>query len=152
MKHLPTNTRTALILVDLQNDFVEGGALPVRGGGEVIVVANHLMPRFDLVVAEELEKTQFGKPAMIESRRKTLADRNIDDVFADIKRSAVYLTRKRRLAMSSALALQRASSRLRYVVATKLPQPVARLLLCAGRAAKSAAKPLVKRLLIGRSE
>ena len=111
-----------------------------------------LIKRFDLVVAEELEKTQFGKPAMIESRRKTLADRNIDDVFADIKRSAVYLTRKRRLAMSSALALQRASSRLRYVVATKLPQPVARLLLCAGRAAKSAAKPLVKRLLIGRSE
>jgi nicotinamidase/pyrazinamidase len=42
---------TALILVDLQNDFVPGGALPVPRGDEVVDVANRLMPCFELVVA-----------------------------------------------------------------------------------------------------
>lgn len=41
----------ALILVDLQNDFLPGGALPVPHGDEVISVANELQQRFDLVVA-----------------------------------------------------------------------------------------------------
>jgi len=48
-----TNGRTALILVDLQYDFVEGGALPVPGGLEVVAVANQLMTKFDLVVATQ---------------------------------------------------------------------------------------------------
>lgn len=43
----------ALILVDLQNDFVPGGALAVAGGDAVIEVANRLMPRFDFVVATQ---------------------------------------------------------------------------------------------------
>src|SRR5437773_3812556 len=41
----------ALILVDLQNDFLPGGALPVPHGDEVIPLANELQRRFDLVVA-----------------------------------------------------------------------------------------------------
>ncbi|TWT73880.1 bifunctional nicotinamidase/pyrazinamidase [Allorhodopirellula solitaria] len=41
----------ALILVDLQNDFLPGGALAVSRGDEVIKIANRLMPRFDAVVA-----------------------------------------------------------------------------------------------------
>lgn len=41
----------ALIVVDLQNDFLPGGALPVPHGHEVIPLANALQPRFDLVVA-----------------------------------------------------------------------------------------------------
>lgn len=43
----------ALILVDLQNDFMPGGALPVPDGNAVVPVANRLMPRFDLVVATQ---------------------------------------------------------------------------------------------------
>lgn len=43
----------ALILVDIQNDFLAGGALAVPRGDEVIPVANRLMPRFDLVVATQ---------------------------------------------------------------------------------------------------
>ncbi len=43
----------ALILVDLQNDFVPGGALAVSGGDQVVPVANRLAPRFDLVVATQ---------------------------------------------------------------------------------------------------
>ena len=44
---------TALILVDLQNDFVPGGALPVPEGDRVVPVANLLQPRFNLVVATQ---------------------------------------------------------------------------------------------------
>src|SRR4051812_44710930 len=43
----------ALILVDLQNDFLPGGALAVPRGDEVIPVANRVQPRFDLVVATQ---------------------------------------------------------------------------------------------------
>jgi nicotinamidase/pyrazinamidase len=41
----------ALILVDLQNDFLPGGALAVPHGNEVIPLADELQRRFDLVVA-----------------------------------------------------------------------------------------------------
>lgn len=43
----------ALILVDLQNDFCEGGALEVKEGSQVIPIANALMPQFDIVVATQ---------------------------------------------------------------------------------------------------
>ena len=43
----------ALLLVDLQNDFVEGGALAVNGGKEITELANSLMPHFDLRVATQ---------------------------------------------------------------------------------------------------
>ncbi|MGD9646338.1 MAG: bifunctional nicotinamidase/pyrazinamidase [Pirellulales bacterium] len=42
-----------LILVDLQNDFMPGGALAVADGDRVVEVANRLMPRFDLVIASQ---------------------------------------------------------------------------------------------------
>jgi nicotinamidase/pyrazinamidase len=41
----------ALIIVDLQNDFLPGGALPVPHGDEVIPVANELQRHFELVLA-----------------------------------------------------------------------------------------------------
>lgn len=41
----------ALIIVDLQNDFLPGGALPVPHGDEVIPLANELQRHFRLVVA-----------------------------------------------------------------------------------------------------
>lgn len=43
----------ALIMVDLQNDFCEGGALEVSGGSSVIPLANQLQPYFRLVVATQ---------------------------------------------------------------------------------------------------
>ncbi len=43
----------ALIIVDIQNDFCPGGALAVRGGDEVVGIANQLMKKFDLVVATQ---------------------------------------------------------------------------------------------------
>ncbi|MBI1372852.1 MAG: bifunctional nicotinamidase/pyrazinamidase [Phycisphaera sp.] len=43
----------ALLLVDIQNDFLPGGALAVPDGDAVIPVANRLAERFDLVVASQ---------------------------------------------------------------------------------------------------
>jgi nicotinamidase/pyrazinamidase len=43
----------ALLVVDVQNDFLPAGALPVQRGDEVIQVINRIMPRFALVVATQ---------------------------------------------------------------------------------------------------
>jgi len=43
----------ALIIVDLQNDFLPGGALAVPGGDEVIPLANELQRRFDVVLVTQ---------------------------------------------------------------------------------------------------
>jgi nicotinamidase/pyrazinamidase len=52
MSHL-FGARTALILVDLQNDFCPGGALAVPQGNEVVPIANALQGRFRTVVASQ---------------------------------------------------------------------------------------------------
>ena len=43
----------ALILVDIQNDFVPGGALPVVEGDRIVPICNTLQSHFDLVVATQ---------------------------------------------------------------------------------------------------
>jgi nicotinamidase/pyrazinamidase len=43
----------ALIVVDVQNDFLPGGALAVPEGDKVVPVINRLMERFDMVVATQ---------------------------------------------------------------------------------------------------
>jgi nicotinamidase/pyrazinamidase len=47
------NLKKALILVDLQNDFLPGGSLAVARGDEVLPVANAVQRGFDLVVATQ---------------------------------------------------------------------------------------------------
>lgn len=42
-----------LLLVDIQNDFLPGGALAVADGDAVVPVANRLMPSFSTVVASQ---------------------------------------------------------------------------------------------------
>lgn len=44
--------KKALVIVDVQNDFCEGGNLAVNGAGEVIPVINELIenPEYDLIV------------------------------------------------------------------------------------------------------
>lgn len=41
---------TALIVIDLQNDFCPGGALAVEGGHEIVPLVNGLIERFDHVI------------------------------------------------------------------------------------------------------
>jgi nicotinamidase/pyrazinamidase len=42
-----------LILVDIQNDFIPGGTLPVPEGDQIVPLVNRLQDRFDLVVATQ---------------------------------------------------------------------------------------------------
>ncbi|RYD17221.1 MAG: bifunctional nicotinamidase/pyrazinamidase [Verrucomicrobiaceae bacterium] len=43
----------ALLLIDIQNDFLPGGALAVPGGDEILPIVNALIPHFELVVATQ---------------------------------------------------------------------------------------------------
>jgi nicotinamidase/pyrazinamidase len=43
----------ALLLIDLQNDFLPGGALGVEGGDEIIAPINRLVPHYDVVLASQ---------------------------------------------------------------------------------------------------
>lgn len=43
----------ALIIVDIQNDFLPGGALAVRDGGRIIPVVNALLSKFEMVIATQ---------------------------------------------------------------------------------------------------
>lgn len=47
------NPEAALIVVDIQNDFLPGGALAVSAGDEVLPVANAMIAAHDLVVASQ---------------------------------------------------------------------------------------------------
>lgn len=49
---MPSPT-TALIVVDVQNDFCPGGALAVGGGHAIVPVINALVPRYEQVVVTQ---------------------------------------------------------------------------------------------------
>jgi len=65
----------ALLLVDIQNDFIPGGALAVPAGDEVIAVANRILPSYEYVVA-----TQDWHPGSHKSFASQHKDQNIGDV------------------------------------------------------------------------
>lgn len=66
----------ALILVDIQNDFLPGGALAVPRGNEIIARANELAAQFPLVVA-----TQDWHPAGHQSFASSHPGRRIGDII-----------------------------------------------------------------------
>lgn len=66
----------ALICVDIQNDFLPGGALAVPKGNAVVPVANQVIPKFDLVIA-----TQDWHPADHQSFASQHERHSIGDVI-----------------------------------------------------------------------
>lgn len=70
--------KTALIIVDVQNDFCEGGALEVKNGNEVIVVINELIKtnKFDEIIA-----TQDWHPKNHKSFASNHKNKNVYDVI-----------------------------------------------------------------------
>lgn len=66
----------ALLLIDIQNDFIPGGSLAVPGGDEIIPVANRLQSHFDVVVA-----TQDWHPPNHKSFASNHEDKNNFDVI-----------------------------------------------------------------------
>src|SRR5215467_12170793 len=47
------DAKSALIVVDVQNCFVDGGTLPVKGGAQVVPVINKLAGAFENVVVTQ---------------------------------------------------------------------------------------------------
>lgn len=70
--------KKALLLVDLQNDFMPYGSLPVPNGDQVVEIANKLMESkyFDLVIA-----TKDWHPADHKSFAINHPDKNVGDVI-----------------------------------------------------------------------
>ena len=66
----------ALILVDLQNDFMPGGALAVPSGEQVVSVANAIQPYFQHVIA-----TQDWHPVNHESFAMNHFAKNVGDII-----------------------------------------------------------------------
>lgn len=61
----------ALILVDIQNDFVPGGALPVPDGDQIVPLVNQLQRCFDLIVAtQDWHPTDHGSFAANHTNRQ----------------------------------------------------------------------------------
>jgi nicotinamidase/pyrazinamidase len=74
----------ALIIVDLQNDFLPDGALPVPHGDEVIPLVNELQSCFDVVVAtKDWHPSDHGSFAAIHKGKKP-GDRIILDGIEQI--------------------------------------------------------------------
>lgn len=42
-----------LLIIDVQNDFMPGGALEVKKGDKIVPVINDLLPKFDLIIATQ---------------------------------------------------------------------------------------------------
>jgi nicotinamidase/pyrazinamidase len=52
-KKIKPGANAALLVVDVQNDFVDGGALPVKGGAEVVPLINQLAESFHVIVVTQ---------------------------------------------------------------------------------------------------
>lgn len=48
-----TDSKTALVMIDIQNDFCQHGSLAVPDGDAVVSLANELQAHFDLIVATQ---------------------------------------------------------------------------------------------------
>ncbi|MCL6258725.1 bifunctional nicotinamidase/pyrazinamidase [Aquiflexum sp. TKW24L] len=68
----------ALIIVDVQNDFIPGGALAVKEGDHVVPIINELQGKFDFIVA-----TQDWHPADHGSFAANHPNKNVGD-FIDL--------------------------------------------------------------------
>ena len=55
---LKPDGKSALIVIDVQNCFVDGGTLPVKGGAEVVPVINKLAESFENIVVTQDWHTQ----------------------------------------------------------------------------------------------
>ena len=65
-----------LLIVDVQNDFIPGGALQVPEGDQIIPIINSIAPKFDLVVA-----TQDWHPADHKSFAENHPDRELGEII-----------------------------------------------------------------------
>ncbi len=68
-----------LLLIDIQNDFMPGGALAVSGGDEIIPLVNDLMPQFELIVAtQDWHPAEHGSFAANHAGKSTFEPIDLD--------------------------------------------------------------------------
>ena len=85
--------KAALIVVDVQNCFVDGGTLPVKGGAEVVPVINKLAGGFEnIVITQDWHTPGHASFASSHPGKKpfetiSLGDLGIDPERADAPRS-----------------------------------------------------------------
>lgn len=66
----------ALILVDIQNDFCEGGALAVNGGKSIVPIVNQMIEDYELVIATQ----DFHPP-----NHKSFASNNLGSTVGELR-------------------------------------------------------------------
>lgn len=66
----------ALLLIDIQNDFIPAGSLAVPDGNEIIPIVNHLQQQFDVVAA-----TQDWHPLNHKSFAGNHTNKNVFDII-----------------------------------------------------------------------
>ena len=70
--------KSALIVVDVQNCFIEGGTLPVKGGAEVVPVINKLAAFFEnIVVTQDWHTSAHASFASTHSGKKPFETTNL---------------------------------------------------------------------------
>ena len=65
---------TALIIVDVQNDFLAGGALEVKEGDSIIPIINELQDRFDTIIATQDWHPENHKSFASQHKNKKIGD------------------------------------------------------------------------------
>lgn len=75
-EEINADKRNALLVIDVQNDFLPGGSLEVKDGDKIIPVINAIQKHFDLVVA-----TQDWHPADHESFAVMHPGKNIGNII-----------------------------------------------------------------------
>jgi nicotinamidase/pyrazinamidase len=70
-----------LIIIDLQNDFMPGGALAVPRGDEIVSLINELQPKFDLVIAtQDWHPNEHASFAASHSGKKEFDEIELDGI------------------------------------------------------------------------
>lgn len=69
----------ALLLIDIQNDFLPGGALAVPEGDLIVPIVNELMPQFEMIVAtQDWHPAEHGSFAVNHPGQLTFAQIDLD--------------------------------------------------------------------------
>lgn len=75
----------ALVIIDMQNDFIPGGSLAVPGGDEIVPIINELQEKFDLVIATQdwhpLDHSSFAENHPGKKEFETIQLHGMDQVL-----------------------------------------------------------------------
>lgn len=75
----------ALVIIDMQNDFVPGGSLAVPEGDQIVPIINELQEKFDLVIATQdwhpLDHSSFAENHSGKKEFETIQLHGIDQIL-----------------------------------------------------------------------